>query len=177
MKEQAKEKNEDLVWGIILIAIGLFVLTARFIELDESLLGLAILPLLGIGFLTWGITTREAGLMIPGGILSGIGLGVVLLNGPFDFLSGDDSGGIFMFSFAFGWVLITITSALFSDETQWWPLIPATIMTLIGLGIFAGGIFWSLLSIISGLWPVGLILIGLYILYQAAQTKSGKLDT
>ena len=169
-----KEKTNQLIWGIILISIGILSLGSQFIEWDISNLGILILPLLGLAFLTWGILTRQSGLMIPGGILSGIGLGTFLISGPFAAIEGDTSGGIFMLSFAFGWFLITILTALFGDETHWWPLIPGGIMALIGLGLLFGTIFWSILETLGLIWPLILIGLGVYILYQANRNRIAK---
>jgi hypothetical protein len=66
-------RKKDTTGGVILVGIGLWALLSQFgaIDLPENL-GLLFLPGLGAIFLAWGILTHNGGLMIPGGILSGI---------------------------------------------------------------------------------------------------------
>jgi hypothetical protein len=154
-------RRNDMGGGVALVAIGLFLLVARFLDIGQIFL-----LLLGGGFLAWGIATRTAGLLIPGGILSGIGLGVLLMEGPFGSVSGDAEGGVFLLSFALGWFSITALSALFTRDTQWWAVIPGTIMALIGTGVLVGGAALTVLEFVGDYWPVALILVGLYLLFR-----------
>jgi uncharacterized membrane protein HdeD (DUF308 family) len=163
-----KKRRNEWVVGALLIIIGLFFLLNQFVELP-GLESLAIYFVLGLGllFLVWGVITREAGLMIPGGILTGIGLGIALVAGPFEFDDGDLSGGVFMGAFALGWVLITVFTALFTDETHWWPLIPAAIMAIISGALLVEGPFEVVLEWLGKLWPVALIIGGIAMLLGA----------
>ena len=68
-----KQQKKDLSGGLILIAIGLIALVGQFVTISlPADFGLLIVPGLGALFLVWGILTRKAGLVIPGGILSGV---------------------------------------------------------------------------------------------------------
>jgi hypothetical protein len=174
MSAELKGKRNDLIWGIILVGIGLLALADQFINIHWGNWGVLFLPALGGGFLLWGILSRQAGLIIPGGIISGIGWGAALITGPLSNLDGDYEGGIFMLTFALGWALITLLTAVFTSKTHWWPLIPGGIMALIGGGILFGGIFLQTLTFIGKIWPVFLILLGIYVLYQG--TRSGKVQ-
>ena len=120
-----------------LIAIGVLVLVAQFG--GSETLGLLFLPALGLIFLIWGSAARSVGLLIPGGILSGIGLGVYLTGGPLSHLEGEAEGAVFLLSFAAGWALITLLSGLICGQTHWWPLIPGGIMAFIGGALLIGG--------------------------------------
>jgi hypothetical protein len=167
-------KNRDgLIWGLILLAIGVLALIGQFAAFDW-LDNLAIFFLAGLGalFLLMGITQREAGWMIPGGILSCIGWGIVAIEGPFNLFSCLDDGGVFMLAFAAGWVLITLLTAVFTDETHWWALIPGGIMALIGATVLWGGAFESTLELLAKLWPLALIIAGLVILWNARREKN-----
>lgn len=173
MTKQVEKKRDGLVGGIILVVIGLIALVGQFVDLDGfPNLGLFIVPAIGVIFLLWGIISREAGSIIPGGIMSGIGLGIVLIAGPFEIASGENEGGIFMLSFALGWVLITVLTAVFTEETHWWALIPGAIMGLIGGTVLVGGVFETILSLLGDLWPLALIVIGGWILIQAMRGKA-----
>ncbi|MFZ0547466.1 MAG: hypothetical protein WAM60_18615 [Candidatus Promineifilaceae bacterium] len=173
MTKQVEKKRDGLTGGLILVVIGLMALVGQFIDLASfPNFGLLILPGLGVLFLLWGIVTRNAGPIIPGGILSGIGLGVLLTAGQFGVVNGDNEGGIFMLSFALGWVLITVLTGVFTRETHWWPLIPAAIMGLIGGTVLAGGVFETVLRLLGNIWPVALIVLGCWILIQTMRGKA-----
>lgn len=173
MTKQVEKKRDGLVGGLILIVIGLIALAAQFVDLDSfPNLGLLIVPGIGVLFLLWGIVIREPGPIIPGGIMSGIGLGILLIAGPFEIVSGENDGGIFMLSFALGWVSITVLTAVFTSETHWWPLIPGAIMGLIGGTVLAGGLFETILSFLGDFWPLVLIGLGAWSLIQAARRKA-----
>jgi hypothetical protein len=160
----SKRRNE-WVGGLFLIGLGLLFLLYQFVDLPR-VDNVAIYFMLGLGivFLAWGALSREGGLLIPGGILTGIGLGIALVAGPYEFEDGTLSGGVFMGAFAFGWVLITIFTAIFTEKTQWWPLIPAAIMALIGGALLAQGPFLVALEWLGRLWPLALIIGGIAIL-------------
>lgn len=173
MEKQLNEKRNEWIGGLILIGLGLFFLANQFIDFNWDRVGIYFLPALGGVFLLAGILTRQAGLIIPGGILSGIGWGSVLVTGPFSG-SGDVEGGVFMLTFALGWTLITGLTAVFTEKTHWWPLIPGGIMALIGGGILFGGVFMQGLTLLGQLWPVFLILLGLFVLYQGMRGNTAK---
>jgi hypothetical protein len=130
---------------------------------------------LALVFILWGIITRNPGPIIPGGIIAGIGLGALAIDSSLATLVKDE-GGLFMLFFAGGWVLITLLTSLFTKETHWWPLIPATIMGLIGLAVTFGGIMMSILTIVGKGWPLILIVIGVYILLKAGQNNHKTAD-
>ena len=166
-------QKKDLTGGLILVAIGLVALLGQFVSLPENL-GLLIVPGLGAMFLAWGILTRNAGLMIPGGILSGVGWGIYAIAGPFSVWQGDNEGGVFLISLGLGFGLITLATAVFAKETHWWALIPGGIISLVGASILFGGPLLELLAWVGKLWPLGLILLGISILYNANKDNSLK---
>jgi hypothetical protein len=173
MEKQLKENRNEWIGGVIMIGLGLFFLVNQFMDFNWDSVGIYFLPALGAIFLLAGIFTRQAGLIIPGGIISGIGWGSVLITGPFSD-TGDVEGGVFMLVFAAGWALITVLTAVFTQETHWWPLIPGGIMALIGGGILFGGIFMQGLTLLGQIWPVFLILLGLFVLYQGMRGNTAK---
>lgn len=173
MTKQVEKKRDGLVGGLILVTIGLIALAGQFIDLNSFPdLGLFIVPAIGVILLFWGVISRDAGPIIPGGIMSGIGLGILLIAGPIEIVSNQNEGGVFMLSFAMGWVLITVLTAVFTSETHWWALIPAAIMGLIGGAILVGGIFETALTLLGKLWPVALIALGAGILLQSVRGKT-----
>jgi len=169
-----KENRGALIGGLILILGGALALAGQFIP-DSWGFPFILLVLLGLGvvFLTAGIATREAGWIIPGGILSGIGAGIALVDGPLTGLVPGDEGGLFMLAFAGGWFLITLLTGLFTDETHWWALIPGGIMALIGLAAGYGSIFAWTLEALGRVWPIALIVVGLVVLFRSRHPQKG----
>ena len=165
------KKHEGLVGGLILIGIGMIALLSQFFDfISWESFGIYFVLLLGLVFYIWGIVAREPGVMIPGGILSGIGLGIaVLVNDLVP--AGIEDGGVFLVVFSLGWASITVMSAIFSDETQWWALIPGGIIGFVGLAVMFGGIFMNTLEAVSVFWPVILIIVGLSVIWKARKSK------
>jgi hypothetical protein len=166
------KKGNHLVGGIILIAIGLLALVGQLVDLSSlENLGVFFLAALGAIFLLWGILAHDVGPMIPGGILSGLGWGTALIAGPFSVADNLNEGGVFLLTFALGWVLITLLSAVFTDKTHWWPLIPGAIIGLVGLSVLYGGVFLESLEFMGNIWPVLLIVLGIYILFHSRRIR------
>ena len=173
-----RRKRNDWIGGLILIGLGLLFLLNQLSGWDIfSTLGTFIVLGLGLIFLVWGVLTREPGLMIPGGILSGIGAGIVLIAGPFAIPAGYDDGAVFLGSFAVGWALITLFSAIFSDKTQWWALIPALVFALISGALLQDGSLMVVVEWLGKLWPVFLIFAGLVVLFGARKGATREPDT
>ncbi len=160
----ARANRGGWVTGVGLIAVGLLILTAQFIRSDW--LGLLFLPTLGLIFLVWGSAARNVGLLIPGGVLIGIGLGTFLIESAFPGLEDTATGGVFLLSFSLGWGLITLLSAVFTDRVHWWPLIPGGIMALIGGTLLVGGAALEALGLTGRWWPLGLIGLGIWLLLR-----------
>jgi hypothetical protein len=155
--------NSRIVAGVILVLFGAATLLQRWLDIGNY-----IVLLLGLGFLIWGSVSHRTGLIIPGGVLSGIGLGIFAMQGPWQ-IPVADQNGIFLLCFALGWFLITLLTALFTC-TQWWALIPGGIMALIGGSILVtnGAIRWMDLNLV---YAVILIFIGLFLLIYKGRGK------
>jgi hypothetical protein len=100
-------------------------------------ISLIVIPLLGILCILASIRTCNAALLIPGGVLSGVGLGGMLTAGLFQIVSGDLAVSLFLLTCALGWFSITLFSHLFMRHTQWWAIIPGGMMALTSLFVFA----------------------------------------
>jgi len=151
------------VGGLFLIFIGLLILANQLIDIPgfDNLF----LPILSLIFIVWGLASREGGLLIPGGILAGISTGIYLMSGPYAHLEEPGQPGVFLIRFGAGWVLITVLS-IFTGQIQWWALFPGFILGAIGGGLLAGGIWITVLEWVGKLWPVALILAGVWIVFK-----------
>lgn len=160
--EQISEKkihrrhNGRIAAGVILIVFGAAALLQRWLNIGNY-----IVLLLGLGMLVWGSLSHRSGWIIPGGVLTGIGMGILAMQGPWQIPVAVQSG-VFLLCFSLGWFLITFLTALFTC-TQWWALIPGSIMALIGGAILVtnGAFHWLDLNLV---YAAILIVIGLVLL-------------
>lgn len=164
----ATKTKGNLLTGFILVALGIVALLFQWLPdtLGENL-GQFLLLGLGVIFLAVGVATRESGWFIPGGILSGLGAGVLLVSSPLAARLGGDEGGWFLLAFAGGWFLIPLLTAIFAEETHWWALIPGGIIAVVGLAVLYGGLFLSALEWAGRLWPLALIIGGALLLWKS----------
>ena len=162
--EKHSRLSGSLVAGGILVMSGLITLAARFIDLPPMLFPLG----LGIIFLAAGLLARTSGLLIPGGILTGIFAGASLIEGPFSTMADPSRGGVFLAAFAGGWVLISLLSLYTEGVRSWWswPLYPAVVIGLVGVALLAGDSGFKVLEFIGTIWPVFLIAAGLYLVLK-----------
>jgi hypothetical protein len=174
MSQEIKSTRSNSQTGLILLLLGLALLFGQIVDWDG--IALAIPALLGLAFLVMGALTRRSGLMVPGGILSGIGLGTLVISGPLSHLPliarHEDSW--FLVTFALGWVLITVATALFGEKTYRWPLIPAAIMAVIAASLVVGGTLETVLSYAGKAWPLILILLGLNLLWNSRRQDESR---
>ena len=138
--------------GVILIAVGVTLFAVQLLHLDADVIVLVI----GFVFAAAYIGTRRYGLLIPAGILTGLGTGIVL----------DDFGVMrapVVLGLGLGFLAIYVVDALTSGVRapgRWWPLIPGAILTIVA---GASGAFgeegaraieqgWPILLIAAGAW-------------------------
>jgi len=158
--------------GILLILLGILILLEQIFDIQMK--GGIFLAALGLIFILWGSTQHKAGLLIPGGILTGMSIGVMLV---------EDSGtiptsyaeGVFLLSLGAGFGLVTILAHLFTIEKYWWAAIVASILSLLGSGLIIlempdGHVIKQLIEVIFAglqyLWPLALILLGITIVLK-----------
>ncbi len=158
--------------GILLVIAGLFFLLQQFVELEIS--GGLFLGALGLFFILWGAYTRKAGLLVPGGILSGLSLGVFLVEDIPGLVTEYAEGGVVVLTLGLGFALITVLSQIFSGEKAWWALIVGGILLLVGSGIMIleapdqntlKSIVEAIFNSLNYLWPVALVGLGLWTIF------------
>lgn len=152
--------------GAVLIALGLLFLGLRLLSATGAL------PLLALAaiFIFFSHTSGRRGLLIPGGILLGLGCGIALsyLIAP---LSGAFGGAAVVGGLGAGFWFIYLYDRLRHPFGRGfdWARIPGSILlavaaflTTIGLSVVAARITWLLL----GWWPVLLIVGGLWLFFS-----------
>jgi hypothetical protein len=156
-------RQRKLLLAVFLIGVGVMLLLSQWLQL--SWLSLLILPLIGIGFLAWGIFAREVGLMIPGGILLGIGGAIFVQSQLLPQASGLPTVALIMFGMAAGLAIVALLSPL-AGKLALWPVFPALIFALFGMLFLGGEQGLQVLITLGQFWPVILIIAGVAILVR-----------
>jgi len=138
--------------GVILIAVGVTLFAVQLLHLDGDVVVLVI----GLVFATAFVATRRYGLLVPAGILTGLGAGILLE----DF---GVSGEPVVLGLGLGFLAIYGGDILTSGARapgRWWPLIPGAILTVIagvestfgteGARLIQRG--WPVLLVAAGAW-------------------------
>ena len=164
--------------GLLLVIAGLFILLSQFVEINLS--GGIFLAALGLFFILWGATNRNAGLLIPGGIITGLSIGVFLVE-DLNTLPEYFQGGTFIIALAMGFALITLLTRIFAGNAHWWALIVAGVLALIGVGIIIvempnanalQKIVETLFTASQYLWPLLLVGLGLWIIFKKREVEA-----
>jgi hypothetical protein len=126
---------------------------------------------LGAGLLIWGIGKKLFGLIIAGSLVLTVSPGIAFSwkwITPVGVLS---QIGIMLVWFALGWALITIASRVVTDKFIWWPLIPAGVLAMVGMGLYMGGNPTIASAVLSNSGAMGIILFGLYLTLMRWRVK------
>lgn len=138
--------------GVILIAVGLTLFAVQLLNLNADIIVLVI----GLVFAVAYAATRRYGLLIPAGIMTGLGAGILLENAGV-------MGEPVVIGLGLGFLAIYAGDLLVTGARapgRWWPLVPGTILTLIagvestfgadGARVIAQG--WPIILIAAGAW-------------------------
>ena len=165
-------RNRGLVVGALMLLFGAVLLIETLTT--WTLIPTLVMPLLGLTFLIWGSVTRHAGLIIPGGIVLGVGVGTALIAQRIAPVGGTDEGAIMLLSLALGFAVITPFTWAFTDHMHWWALIPAAVLAFLGVSLLSGE--WGAQALIwfGMFWPVALIIGGAAIVWNVLRKRSGE---
>ncbi|MFO7778997.1 MAG: hypothetical protein R6V28_11640 [Nitriliruptoraceae bacterium] len=117
------------VLGLLLIGLGGILLLAVTTDIGgEVVVGFA-----GLAFLGAYATQRTYGLLIPGGILTGLGVGLLLETAGV-------GGEVAAFGLGAGFVAIAVIDQLVTPgrSAWWWPLIPGGVLLVSSAGSVTG---------------------------------------
>jgi hypothetical protein len=98
--------------------------------------------------------------IIPGGVL----LTLATIAGLSDYVPGEQIGGILFLGLALTFGLVYLLP--FGEARQRWAIYPAAVLLIMALLIMA-----SVGQVINLLWPLALILAGLYIAYRTLRVR------
>jgi hypothetical protein len=158
--------------GILLVLAGIFALLQQFVTIELS--GGLFFAVLGLFFILWGATQHKVGLLIPGGILTGLSIGVFLVEDA-STIPEHFEGSVFLLSLAAGFALVTLLSRIFTSEKSWWALIVSGVLALVGGGILIlempdtntlKPLVEAVFNFSNYLWPLVLVAIGVWIIVK-----------
>lgn len=104
----------------------------------------------GLGFLVWWAFSGKHGLLVPAGVLAGIGVGFIAQ----DFGAFDNPVAL---GLGAGFIAIYVLGLLRGGAARWWPLVPGVV--LVAVGLLEGSAGWVALGDLG--WPLLLIIVGL----------------
>jgi hypothetical protein len=142
--------------GVILIVVGMTLFAVQLLHLDADVIVLVI----GLVFGTAYAGIRRYGLLIPAGILIGLGTGILL----------EDFGVMgepVVLGLGLGFLAIYGVDLLTSGARgpgRWWPLIPGAILTVIAGAESTFGAEGA--RVIQQGWPILLIAVGAWLLLR-----------
>ncbi len=119
---------------------------------------------IALPLLIWGLITRLTGLVIPGCLVLGAGIGVYMAWRLPAVGNGLTQTGIMLMWFAGGWIAISAALRWISHKYVWWPLIPGGIIAMVGTGLYIGGDPTHALGFIGNTGSIALMIFGLYLL-------------
>ena len=148
------ERNRQVVAGLAMIVLGL---ALYMLMHSEATWGpAALLVLMGGAFLGAYFYFSSHGLLIPGCILLGLGLGVFWEDSLLDV------GNSVQIGLGAGFLAVYLISLLYEGRSQWWPLIPGGFLVLTGLPHSERVFRWA-----ADNWPLVFVVIGIVILIGA----------
>jgi len=144
-----------LVAGLVIAGLGLFFLAGQL----EPDIGRFVTLFIGLALLAVFVVRREYGFLVPGSILTGIGIGIALEPA----VTGHSQSGVMMLSLAGGFLGIWVLGSLYRvPQNHWWPLIPGGILAAVGGALLIGSEAVGLLEY----WWIILIAVGLIVLWR-----------
>lgn len=117
--------------------------------------------LVGGAFLAAYFYKKIYGLLIPGCIITGVGLGILFDQSFFV------AGNSILIFLGLGFAAIYLIATVCEGHTHWWPIIPA--MVLIAVGVFVE--YGYLLSYLGKCWPLIFLVSGLLLIYSSFQDR------
>lgn len=163
----ASTRGDATTWvpGLILVTFGVVLLAIQQFGLN----GDVVVLLIGLAFAVGYAATRTYGLLVPAGILSGLGSGI-LLEDYYPQMTEPVVLGI-----GLGFLAIYLVDSIVAGTAgvaRWWPLIPGGILTTVAV---SNGVFGSAgATALETWWPVLLIVFGAFLLLRrASPIKTG----
>lgn len=169
--EGPRRRRDPFVFGIVLVVIGLVAVGDQLWQPTADIGGLVMLAI-GLGLVAAFAYTRQYGYLVPGGIVTGIGAGV-LVSQTWTVKGSEAEGGVVTLGLALGFFAIwAIAEAVHLERRHWWPIVPGTILGIVGSALLVGGDAVRVLDY----WGIGLVVVGLFVMWRtwADRAPSGR---
>jgi hypothetical protein len=143
--------------GVALVAIFQFGMPA------------AIAPALaGAGLLGVFAVTRVYGYLVPGGVLTGLGIGLMAE-------SAQNIGGAVTIGIGAGFVFVTVTDHLAAGgrSGRWWPLVPGGL--LLAIGAAQNAVSRAQGESVFRWWPALLVVVGVWMLARQRRQRKRRI--
>ncbi|MDQ7839729.1 MAG: hypothetical protein RDU83_01720 [bacterium] len=144
------------VQGLVLIVVGVVLLLAmRAYPIgDQSVLVVGALLLVAYAF------TGRYGLLVPAGILTGLGAGIAAR----DWVGADRAPVLLGLGVGFLFVYVVDLARSGRQAAEWWPLVPGGILVAVGLLRVLRGA--GIMQVMAAWWPMLLIVLGIWLLVR-----------
>ena len=153
-----KQQRGRVAAGLALILLGA---ALYILERNAGLDAAAVFFLIGGAFLAGYLYRREFGLLIPAGVLLGLGAGTLLEQTRFNY------GQPTLWGLGLGFVCIYLIGLVYERKGRWWPLIPGGVLILLGLPRVG-----NVIDFLFANWPLILVLVGVMILIGSFRRRS-----
>lgn len=161
--------SRDWIAGALLVIVGAFFLAERLVPGLERFIPL----LVGLALVGLFLVTRSAGALVPGGVLTGVGIGTLIATQP----DSPYGGGAFLVSMGAGFILVSALAAMFGiRDARAWPLVPGSVLITIGVIIIASDQGRPVLEFAETWWPLVLVLVGGWVLFGAHRHRTRTAD-
>src|SRR5436853_3164996 len=113
------------------------------------------------------------GLIVAGSLVSGLVAAIVLVVGPLGGSQEHVITGAVLLAFAFGWALLALLSARWTDQPQRWAALPAAFMALFGTGLIVFAPDARALNVVSWFWPLPVLALVVWMIAAARHELPG----
>src|SRR5919201_6146435 len=103
------------------------------------------------------IRKRRIGLIVAGSLITGLGVSLALVIGPFGGAQEHVIMGMALLGWAFGWALLAALSTRWTDQPQRWAAVAAALMALAGASLLMFKPDANAFNALGWIWPPGLI--------------------
>ncbi len=151
--------NPILAWAVFLVAAGVFLLLKNlgvFQQWGDAAWG-GLFAAVGLAFVIWFVVDRERYWRAIAGFTL-LGIGAVILFGWRNVNLGDWRGALVLFGVALGFWAV-----LLSHADNWWAVIPAGVLTVVGMLVGLGADFQQAAWLAALFVGLGLVFLLLYL--------------
>jgi hypothetical protein len=150
-----------------LIGIGVGALVLRATGPTPGV-GTFVVLALGLAFVAAHVVTRQYGPLVPGGILTGLGAGIVTVQHLA--VTDEPAAGIVILGLGLGFLSIWVIGGLLRVAGHhWWPIVPGGILAVIGGSLAIDG---QAVQVVD-YWPLVLVGIGVLVLLRSRVVIDG----